>query len=299
VDRYELEAVVISRRALVTSGPLALAGCGTGGKDHFGRSRVPASQRLVYLNRSEPASLDSVFVTTSKEINITQCLFVGLTENDPLTLVPRAALATHYETTAAGRFMTFYLRGHRRPKGIRLPGSHESLTAMPARWSDGVAITAHDFVYSWRRLIDPKTATGSTYLLFYVSNAKDINARRNASLQDLGVEAVDDFTLRVEFQSPAPFFLNIVSTGPLAAPLHVIQEGESFWTRPGRIVVSGPFHLEEWRSYDRVVLRKNPMYFNAGKVRLDEVRVLHVQERRHECESVQGRRSRCDGGFPR
>jgi oligopeptide transport system substrate-binding protein len=269
----------IPRRGILAAGPLALAGCGTGGKGQFGKRSAPTRQRLVYLNRSEPASIDPAFVTTSKEINISQCLFVGLTQNDPLTLVPRAALATHYESTAAGRSMTFYLRGHRRPKGIPLPGSHESLTAMPACWSDGVAITAHDFVYSWRRLIDPKTATGSPYLLFYVSNAKDINAGRNASMQDLGVEAVDDFTLRVEFQSPAPFFPNIVSTGPLAAvPRHVVQAAESFWTHPGRIVVSGPFQLEEWRSYDRVVLRKNPIYFNAGHVRLDEVCLLHVQD---------------------
>jgi oligopeptide transport system substrate-binding protein len=278
MDRHELEAVVISRRALVTTGPLTLAGCGIVDKGHFGNSRAPAQQRLVYLNRSEPASIDPAFVTTSKEINITQCLFAGLTQNDPWTLAPRAALATHYETSAGGRMLTFYLRGNRSPKGTPLPGFN-SLMVRPACWSDGVVITAHDFVYSWRRLIDPKAAAGSPYLLYYVRNAKDINAGRNASLEDLGVEAVDDFTLRVEFQSPAPFFLNIVSTGPLAAvPRHVIQGAESFWTRPGRIVVSGPFQLQEWRSYDRVVLRKNPMYFNAGQVRLDEVCLLHVQD---------------------
>ena len=236
-------------------------------------------RRRTLLATSEwrPASsLDPALITTSEEANITRCLFEGLTRRDPFTLAPRAALATHYESDAGGRLLTFYLRGSRNPKGVALGRSGESEPRFPALWSDGSPVTAHDFVYSWRRIIDPRTASPNAHFLLYVKHGRDISTGRSGTAKDLGVEAPEDFTLRVELDSPVPFFLNITAAGSLAAvPNQAITNATSS-IQPGRTIVSGPFDLQEWRSYDRVVLRKNPTYYDAARTRLEEVSFVHV-----------------------
>src|SRR5215813_8543301 len=173
----------LSRRCLLGA-PLALAGCATAGP-YFGRTTPPSSQRLVYSNGEEPASLDPAqSVGASSEI-IMSTLLDSLTSLDPLTLEPAAGLATHYEIDTRGIHYTFYLRGHPNPRGIRLP--HPNSTSppfsrnhgaqpdqTPALWSDGLPITAHDFVYSWRRFIDPATAAPMASYIAPVGNAEAI-----------------------------------------------------------------------------------------------------------------------------
>ena len=108
-------------------------------------------------------------------MRIINTLFDGLTKFHPATLQPMAALATHYEVNAGSTRFTFYLRGHQRPRGTRfantddLPeefsrGQYAPPDNVPARWSDGALITAHDFVYSWRRVVDPRNRLGGCQL---------------------------------------------------------------------------------------------------------------------------------------
>ena len=157
----------ISRRNVLAA-PLALAGCATA-SPYFGRTTPPASQRLVYSNGEEPSSLDPAQSVGSKSEIIMTALLDSLTAFDPLTLQPAAALATHYHVDTGGTQYTFFLRGHSKPRGIRLPntdslprefsrGRKAPPDRIPALWSDGAPITAHDFVYSWRRFVDPATA---------------------------------------------------------------------------------------------------------------------------------------------
>ena len=114
----------------------------------------------------------------------------------PKTHDPMAALATHYETNADNTQFTFYLRGHASPRGIKLPNTdtlrqeyeagklEEDFSRghvappdnIPARWSDGTTITAHDFVYSWQRVVNPETTADYASLLYYVKNAEEINS---------------------------------------------------------------------------------------------------------------------------
>ena len=208
---------MISRRKVLSAGPLALAACGKHETAYFGKARRSSRQRLVFLNRSEPASLDPALVSTNKEVNITRCLFDGLTRNDPHTLAPRAALATHYDSERGGKLLTFYLRGHHNPSGTELPGANASNSEQSARWSDGTAITADDFVYSWRRVVNPRTASPLASVLFHVKDAEDIYTGRTSSATHLAVEATDKFTLKVELRLPVPFFLNLAAAGVLAA----------------------------------------------------------------------------------
>src|SRR5215472_429138 len=123
---------MIPRRNFIAAAPLALAACHKRRTRYFGNTTPPSRQRLVYLNRDQPFSLDPALVSTNKEINITRCLFESLTRNDPITLAPQAALATHYELNPGGTMLTFFLRGSRHPRGVALSGSEEWPLGEPA-----------------------------------------------------------------------------------------------------------------------------------------------------------------------
>ena len=150
----------ISRRSLLGVAPLALAGCSRSG-DYFGLTEPRRRQRLVYQIGAEPETLDPAHSQSGSENYILPSLFEGLVTLDPRTEEPLAGIATHYQSDSGHTQFTFYLRGHPQPRGIvlpkavgNLPRSRRSLDRLPARWSDGALLTAHDFVYSWRRVVD-------------------------------------------------------------------------------------------------------------------------------------------------
>ena len=294
----------ISRRALVTGGPLGLAACGTMDGAYFGKTDPPSTQRLVYLIGSEAGSLDPGKVTGGYERLIVAALFEGLTNPHPTTAQPVAALATHYDVNANFTQYTFYLRGHLKPKGVKLPntdalaseyrsgslpedfsrGLSSPADRIPAHWSDGTVITAHDFVYSWRRVVDPMTATPQYgFYLFGVRNAEEINAGK-LSPETLGVRALDDFTFQVDLVSPVSYFLQLTWSGILAiVPRRAIEAAQahgttSSWTQPAHMVTCGAFRLRERRPYERTVVSRNPHYYEAGLVRLDEITFIPVAD---------------------
>ncbi|HWP43541.1 MAG TPA: peptide ABC transporter substrate-binding protein [Blastocatellia bacterium] len=317
---------------------LMAAGCSTGGQ-YFGKTEPPGQQRLVYQNSAEPETLDPAKATGVPEGHIIHALFEGLTGYHPKTLEPMAALATHYETNADSTQFTFYLRGHPNPRGTKLPNTDtlreqflagkleedfsRGLSAppdsIPARWSDGRVITAHDFVYSWRRVVAPETASDYASLLYYVKNAEEINGgkvrlrdpstgkeiittekeiQNDARLrslaargqvirftpEDLAVRALDDFTFQVDMRAPTAFFVKMQAHAIFfPVPRHAIEAAaargmESSWTRPEHMVTSGAFTLREWKPYDKIVLAKNPNYFEADLVALDEITVLPIND---------------------
>jgi ABC-type oligopeptide transport system substrate-binding subunit len=201
-------------------------------------------------------------------------LFEGLVSRDPITLQPRAALATHYQIDASLTEMTIFLRGHPNPRGTKLPGAGRR---NPAFWSDGRQVTAHDFVYGWRRLVDPANG-GTTSALYALANGKEI-AEGKSPPESLGIRAMDDVTLHVTLKAPAAHFLKAATIAPLgAAPRHAISEAGPSWTKPGRMVSCGPFVLHEWKPYERIVLRKNPRYYNARRVCLEEIVFIPITD---------------------
>src|SRR5581483_1506759 len=178
LDRQELEAVMmlpgwsrpypyLSRRSLLAT-PLALAACAKA-SEYFGTTQPPTGQQLTYLIGGEPETLDPARTPGGFCEFIIPALFEGLTGYHPQTLEPMAALAKHYRVSSDELQYTFFLRGHPAPRGIRLPntdtlrveflnaslsqdfsrGKYAPPDSVPARWSDGSIISAHDFVYSW------------------------------------------------------------------------------------------------------------------------------------------------------
>jgi ABC-type oligopeptide transport system substrate-binding subunit len=282
--RYGVEAMKTLAIAV-----LLLASCRQDGR-YLGNTRPPSAQRFVYDNGEEPSTFDPALQRSEAESMLEENLFEGLTGDHPITTEPIAGMATHYRLSADGKQYTFYLRGHPAPQGIRLPditslpneysrGIKPPPDSMPARWSDGSPVTAHDFVYAWRRFADPKTGFISASDLAIIESADDILAGKLPK-ERLGVEAVDDFTFAVRLRYPAPYFLSM-SAFWYPLPRRVLERfrvsgNEDAWAKPANLVCNGPFVVSSWRPYESVKLRENAFYYAKNLVRLEEVTFLPV-----------------------
>lgn len=198
---------------------------------------------------------------TAIVLNLFETLYVSAPDNSP----PRPGAATHHTVSADGLTWTFHLR----------PGM---------RWTDGTPFVAGDFVYAWRRGLDPATGSRNAQLLWFVRGAADFNAGRNPDPTSVAVSAPDDLTLVVELVGPTPFFDSLVTYTAFApVPRHAIEKHGADWTRPEHIVTNGPFLLSEWHERDRFVLKKNSDFWDAANVALDGSIVYHSEdERRNE-----------------
>lgn len=146
-----------------------------------------------------------------------------------------------------------------------------------AKWSNGQPVTAADFVYSWQRVLDPKTGSKYTILVEFIKNAKSIIAGK-APLTSLGARALDPYTLEVKTEVPAAFFPELSAMATMA-PVNkdtVTKFGDS-WTRPGNLVSNGAYKLTTWEPNNRIVLVKNPSYWNAQHVVISSVTYAMVE----------------------
>lgn len=213
--------------------------------------RALAAERVLHRGGlGGPATLDSQASSSGAERTILLDLFTGL-----LTLGPAGDLASgaavSWSVSKDGKTYRFELR-----EGLR--------------WSDGVALTADDYVYGLRRLMDPETANFIASNLYSVVNAEAVN-RGEKPLEALGVRRVGEREIQVELHSPTAYFPEIVATMWDPAPRHVIEEHGTNWARPGLHVSNGPFKLAEWVPSQYVRLVKNDHFFAADDVALDEV----------------------------
>jgi ABC-type oligopeptide transport system substrate-binding subunit len=250
MSRTSLHRRPLGRIALVAS--VAITSCIPAG-DFFGNLALPTEDVLKVCNGDEPRSLDPHRVAGSTEQNIMMNLYEGLTIPDPETAEPHPALATSWESNADKTVWTFHLR-------------------RDATWTDGAPLTAEDFVYSWRRLVDPATATPYANLTYYIKNAQAINEGRIADIAALGVRAVDAYTFEVTTEHPTAFFPTLTPLYIFAAvPRQAIERYGDQWLLPEHHVSCGPFRLVERVPYDRIVLEKWDGYWGAADVRLRRV----------------------------
>ncbi len=209
---------------------------------------------------SEPSDLDPHIVTGLGEAKIIQSLFDPLVSYDPATLAPVPALAERWEISPDGLTYTFHLRAD-------------------AKWSNNDPVTAQDCIDSWRRVLTPSLAADYAYLFYVLRGAEAFNKGRTADFSTVGLAAPDARTLVVTLNNPTPYFLQILLNSPWR-PVHVrslathgdpLRRGTP-WTRPGRIVTSGPFMLKEWVPQQHIVAEKSPNYWDRARVRLNAVR---------------------------
>jgi oligopeptide transport system substrate-binding protein len=214
-----------------------------------------ASQILRLSQRNEPADLDPATATLPDEFFIIRALSEGLVRPSPAG-GQQPAGAEHWDISEDGRTYTFHLRPN-------------------ARWSNDEPVTAEDFVASYRRVLAPATAARKTSLFFAVKNARAFATGELADFNSVGFRAADAHTLVITLERPMPAFLAYVASGPWIPvnPRVVAQFGRD-WTRPEHFVGNGPFVLTEWRPHQRIVVRKNPRYADATRIRLDEIQFI-------------------------
>lgn len=208
------------------------------------------SGTVTLLLRTEPPQLDSTRATDSVSISVLGHVMEGLLRFDENNqLAP--GVAERWEIREDGA--TFWLRPD-------------------ARWSDGVPVTAHDFVFAWRTAISPATASEYAFILYPVKNGESINSG-NLPVEALGVRAVNNQTLEVEFEQPLAYFEELVAF----STYHPIRE-DFYHSREGRygadvddLLYNGPFEMTLWVHGAHVRLEKNPDYWDRERIRLNVI----------------------------
>lgn len=222
---------------------------------------VPASeladvQEITINNGAEPQSLDPHKVSGVPESNILRQMLVGLVSTDAEgKTIP--GMATEW-SSPDNKVWTFKLRD--------------------AKWSNGDPVTAQDFVYSFRRLTNPETQSPyQTYLVdTKVVNAKEIS-EGTAAPDSLGVKAIDDKTLEITLAEPVPYFPDTLFHTSVK-PVHqkTVEAHGDKWTSPANFVGNGPYKLTEWVVNERIVMDRNPEYFDNDKTTINKVTLLAV-----------------------
>ncbi|WP_416384032.1 ABC transporter substrate-binding protein [Psychrobacter sp. TAE2020] len=214
------------------------------------------TQELVVNNAAEPESLDPHKVSGVPEANIDRQIFEGLTNTDAEgKTVP--AIATSWESEDNKVWM-FKLRD--------------------AKWSNGDPVTAEDFVYSMRRLVDPNTA--SPYASYLV-DAKVVGADQivdgKAAIDTLGVKAIDDKTLQITLSQPVPYFPDMLIHNSVK-PVHkkTVEAFGDKWTDPANIVVNGPYKPSQWQVNDKIVLTRNSSYYDDANTTINKITMLAI-----------------------
>ncbi|MFD2205668.1 peptide ABC transporter substrate-binding protein [Kiloniella antarctica] len=149
-----------------------------------------------------------------------------------------------------------------------------------AKWSNGDAVTAQDFVYAWKRLVDPKTASEYAWYmeLMGVKNASKV-VKGEMSTDDLGVRAVDDHTFEVTLEKAVPYFASMtVHTSTFPVLKSVVEKHGTDWTKPENIVGNGAYVLSEYRSGEKVVRERNPMYWDNEHTIIDKTVGLVIND---------------------
>jgi oligopeptide transport system substrate-binding protein len=245
------------------------------------RSTAPVLPRTLSLNLgSDPATLDPALATDPGALQISRMLFLSLVETDPTTGAPQHGLATSWAVSPDGLVWEFTLR--RDARWVRYNASRDRLE--PQR-----AVTADDVVYSVRRIFDPRV--NSSVAPIFAALLRGAEALRAADpkktsdatfeqlFAGLGVQALNDTTVRFFLTRPAIYFPSIVSTWlGRTQPREAIQAGGTVWTEPGYIWTNGPYVLERWSPGREIVLRKNEAWYDADVVQIPRIRFVMIPD---------------------
>ncbi|UXR83035.1 peptide ABC transporter substrate-binding protein [Staphylococcus sp. IVB6214] len=141
-----------------------------------------------------------------------------------------------------------------------------------AKWSNGDPVTAHDFEFAWKRVVDPDTASEYAYIMYDLKNAEEINLGKKKP-SELGVKALDDHTLQFELTKPIPYFKEMLAFGTYMPQNEKVVKkyGDRYGTNEDKAVYNGPFKVKEWAVEDKILLVKNDKYWDKDVVKLDKV----------------------------
>jgi dipeptide transport system substrate-binding protein len=239
-----------------------LAGCtkdqGTGAKTTDAGKETSKPKIAVYNNLKEPTSIDPPIGFDQASYDIVNNAFEGLTRLGK-NHTPEPAMAKEWKTSADGKKYTFTLRD-----GIK--------------WSNGNPVTAADFEYAWKRLLDPKIASDAAFLAYPIEGAEAFNSSKG-SADGVKVKAVDDKTLEVTLAQPASWLISMVAS-PAFFPVNkaAVEKNAKWAGEAATIVSNGPFKITEWKHDSELIMVKNDQYWDAANVKLDGVTFKMVND---------------------
>ncbi len=240
---------------------------------------VSNDKMLTVASEGEIHTLDPALMSWHQDIRLAQSLYEGLTNYAFQTMAPEPGVAERWDITPDGKTYTFYLRKN-------------------ARWSDGSPVTADDFVFAWRRALEPRTGSEYRSLFFAIVGAEAYNAELELAAKEkrapkltwesVGITSPDPYTLVVKLARPQPYFIDLTSF-PTFYPAHrpTMQKfvldpedpGKGLkneWTR--HTVGNGAYRIKEWQFKRHFLMEKNPYYWAAGKVPTNLVRVVNYED---------------------
>lgn len=200
------------------------------------------------------SSLDPAKTIDIRDKQIGTQMFEGLLNFSTDNRNPEPGVASYYSVSDDGLRYTFHLRNN-------------------AMWSNGSKVTARDFEYSWKRVLDQKTGAETAGEFFMIKNASAFY-KGVVGPDELGIRVIDDYALEVTLEYPVPQFPRIVCGFAYApVPRKVVEEYGDRWTRPENIVVNGPYKLVEYKLNARLKMEKNDDYWNSRTVQVKEINV--------------------------
>lgn len=240
------------------------------------RVAIAAKNKILLVgNGTEIETLDPHQCNGMPEHHVIGAIFEGLAgpaAEDPDADAPGAAATWEHKDFTVWTF-------HLQPKG---------------RWSDGTPVTAQDFAYAYQRILSPELAADYGQMLYLLVNGEDYNLGKLKDFSKVGVKVIDDLTLQLTLTGPTPFFpgmLKHYAWFPL--PRHVIEKfggmtkRDSMWFKPGNMVCNGPFKLKAWHFTHYLEIDRNPYYWDAATVKLNEVHFFPISSDATEERSFQ------------
>ncbi|AIY79333.1 peptide ABC transporter substrate-binding protein [Clostridium botulinum] len=237
----------------LTLGFSSLVGCGGGA------SNDPNAQVITYNLNADPKTLDPALSEAVDSATIIVNAFEGLYKLDENNkAIP--GIAEKCDVSEDGTVYTFHIRD-----GVK--------------WSNGEPVTANDFEYSWKRVLNPATASGYAFQMSYIKGAEAYNQGKG-SLEDVGIKAIDDKTLEVTLAAPCSYFLELTAfTCYLPVNKGTVEANKDTWALNAETYVSnGPFKITKYGMKDEIVLEKNENYYDINNIKLDKLNVKLVTE---------------------
>ncbi len=213
---------------------------------------------LAFSMEAEIPALDQHKSNAVTSFTVGNALFECLVRVVDGKVTPGAAKS--WDISKDGKTLTFHLRD--------------------SKWSDGKPVTAQDFEYGIKRLLDPKTAAEYAFAAYYITGAEAYNLGKSANADSVGVKATDAKTLTVKLNNATPYFLGYLGFYCFAPVRKDILEkyGTTYATSADKAVYNGPFVLKEWKNEQRKFMAKNPDYWNASAIKLSGVEILQISD---------------------
>lgn len=260
-----MRKVIFIAMCIVLCMSAAITGCEKNASSQSKQGRMPEptpeqppAQKVLRMNLSiEPPTADPAFAEDSTSAAVIRATFDGLTRIGT-DGKPQLAVANKMEVSADRLTYTFHLRD--------------------SKWSNGEPVTAHDFEYAWKRVLDPSTASIYAYQMYYLKNGEKFN-NGLVSADEVGVKALDDKTLVVQLEHPTSYFPELTAFATYYPVYRPQIEANSRWAANADTHVgNGPFKIEQWDHYTKLILAKNNQYWDKDAVKLDRVEFSMISD---------------------